>query len=69
MKWISIIDRLPEPETDVLVYCGGNIDILTYKYNRMGRTCFMYQDDCGYWRERHSPSVTYWMSLPEPPQN
>lgn len=68
MEWISVSDRLPEPETDVLVVYGGNIEILTYRYNRRGHLYFMYQDDSGYWREVFS-EPTYWMLLPEPPQN
>ena len=68
MEWISILDALPEPSIDVLVcYRDGNIDILTYAYNRLGRLCFMYLDEHGYWREKYSPCVLYWMPLPEPP--
>ena len=66
-EWISVEDRLPEAETDVIVFCGGSVDILTYRYNRRGNACFMYQDECGYWEERFAPSVTHWMPLPEPP--
>lgn len=66
-RWIPVAERLPEPETDVLTFCFGNIDILTYRYNRRGNLCFMFQDDCGYWKEIFA-EVSHWMYLPEPPK-
>jgi hypothetical protein len=67
-KWIPVTERLPEEWTNVLVYSGGNYDVLMYRPNRRETLCFMYQDECGYWKEKHSPSVTHWMPLPEPPK-
>jgi hypothetical protein len=66
-RWIPVTERLPEPETDVLTFCCGNIDILTYRYNRRGLACFMFRDDCGYWKETFG-KITHWMPLPEPPK-
>ena len=67
-EWISVKDRLPEEWTNVLVYSGGNYDVLMYRPNRRETLCFMYQDECGHWTEKHSPPVTHWMPLPEPPK-
>lgn len=66
-RWIPVTERLPEPETDVLIFCGGNIDILTYRYDRHGNVCFMFQNECGYWKEVFG-KVTHWMPLPEAPK-
>lgn len=66
-RWIPVAERLPEPETDVLTFCFGNIDILTYRYNRRGNLCFMFRDDCGYWKETFA-EVSHWMPLPEEPK-
>ncbi len=65
--WIPVTERLPEPETDVLTFCRGCIDILTYRYNRRGNVCFMFRDECGYWKETFV-EITHWMPLPEPPK-
>lgn len=67
-KWISVSERLPEAETDVLVFSGGYVSILTYRYDRSGNLKFMYMDDCGYWHERFAPTVTHWIPLPEAPK-
>ena len=66
-KWIPVTERLPEPETDVLTFSGGCIDIITYRYNRRGLVCFMFRDECGYWKETYG-KITHWMPLPEPPE-
>ena len=66
--WIPVTERLPEAETDVLVFSGGYVSILTYRYDRGGNLKFMYMDDCGYWHERFAPIVTHWMPLPEAPK-
>ena len=66
-RWIPVTERLPEPETAVIVFFHGYIDILTYRYNRWGNVCFMFQDECGYWKEAFC-EVTHWMPLPEPPK-
>ena len=62
-RWIPVTERLPEPETDVLTFSGGCIDIITYRYNRRGLACFMFRDDCGYWKETFV-KITHWMPLP-----
>ena len=67
-KWISVNDRLPKPETDVIAFVGDYIDILSYRYDRRGNLAFMYMDDSGWWHERIRPSVTHWQYLPQPPK-
>ena len=67
-EWISVKDRLPEPETDVIAFVGDYIDILSYKYDRRGNLAFMYMDDSGWWHKRIRPSVTHWCCLPQPPK-
>ena len=67
-EWISVKDRLPEPETDVIAFVGDYIDILSYKYDRRGNLAFMYMDDGGWWHERIRPSVTHWCEMPQPPK-
>lgn len=64
-KWIPVTERLPEPETDVLVFVDGCVEAIVYRYGRK-RNRFMKMDDCGYWWER--TGVTHWMPFPEPPK-
>ena len=67
-EWISVKDRLPEPETNVIAFAGDYIDILSYKYDRRGNLAFMYMDDSGWWHEKIRPSVTHWCEMPQPPK-
>ena len=67
MEWISVDHRLPEPETNVLVFYYGCIDVATYRYGKHGNCLFMMMDDSGYWWGKSG--ITYWMPLPEPPKN
>ena len=67
-EWISVKDRLPKAETDVLVFNGNDISILTYGHNKYGILCFLHRDDCGYWKEAYSPQITHWRYLPKPPK-
>lgn len=59
-EWISVENKLPEPESKVLFY-NGIIDTCIY---RKGKFCDF--DENGYLYEiRH---VTHWMPLPNPPE-
>ncbi len=64
MTWISVQDRLPEPDRPVLVASDGNkYAICTGYRDRNGVLRFAYQ-------AAHPPDldpVTHWMPLPDPP--
>lgn len=58
-KWISVKERLPEVEADILAYIGEGSFVV----------CWMTHD--GYWQcpayLMDKDDVTHWMPLPEPP--
>ena len=57
-KWISVKDRLPEDDVDVLILIYGKVIGVGYRIN-------------GKWKsiaKAKAPVVTHWMSLPEPPK-
>ena len=61
-EWISVKDRLPEENTEVLIYCKTN----------SGKEVFFVDKIC-YFRglpiwQVWSEKVTHWMPLPEPPK-
>lgn len=71
MKWISVKDRLPEPEIPVLVTYIGFVDgvaesdgIATINY---GEWCW-YEDKNSDNDEAVKVTITHWMPLPEPPK-
>lgn len=57
--WISVKDRLPEEDTDVLVANGVGIEIAAYTTNPVKQWYGMHGQDV---------YVKYWMPLPEPPK-
>lgn len=57
-KWISVKDRLPEDDDDVLILIYGKIIGVGYRIN-------------GKWKsiaKAKAPVVTHWMPLPEMPK-
>lgn len=69
MQWISVKDRLPESDHDVLVTVSGRVGNITLidsieigSFNR----------DEGWilemWPEWEDPTITNWMPLPKPPK-
>lgn len=57
-KWISVNDRLPEDDDDVLILIYGKVIGVGYRIN-------------GKWKslaKAKAPVVTHWMSLPEMPK-
>ena len=57
-EWISVKDRLPEDDDDVLILIYGKVIGVGYRIN-------------GKWKsiaKAKAPVVTHWMSLPEPPK-
>ncbi len=75
--WISVKDKLPEPEQDVLVIARGWSGRLLYigSYQRMeaetswltGVTSKASDWSLWGWSYLREPEVTHWMPLPEPP--
>lgn len=77
--WISVKDKLPEPEQDVLVIAHGWSGRLLYigNYQRMeaetswltGVTSKASEWSLWGWSYLREPEVTHWMPLPEPPMS
>lgn len=62
MKWISVDDRLPERDTDVLVF-GEHMNTqvgFLFSSNELWFLTLMDMDEI--------VDVTHWMPLPEPPE-
>lgn len=73
MEWISVEDRLPEDDTNVLVLFNGEIKIgfMTWEHPTYEETWESYK----YWDESYHDGqgwehweITHWMPLPEPPK-
>ena len=58
-KWISVEDRLPEEDAEILVWCGWQ---LTSIYDSEKYFYTIDEIDCIH-------HVTHWMPLPEPPMD
>lgn len=77
--WVSVKDKLPEPEQDVLVIAHGWSGRLLYigSYQRMeaetswltGVTSKASDWSLWGWSYLREPEVTHWMPLPEPPMS
>ena len=65
-EWISVEDRLPEPQKSLLVYVcmDGEWQIREGWYGEMTKLFFVL---AGY-PYRTDATVTHWMPLPEPPK-
>ena len=59
-EWISVKDRLPEEDKEVLAYNGAYVFIAAYTTNP---TKYWYTISRSAMR-----TVTYWMPIPEPPE-
>jgi hypothetical protein len=72
MTWISVADRLPEPDSgEVLVWLtGGRCAFDEWHMHREDPTGMstMHLMDMGYmWRDYDFEEITHWMPLPPPP--
>lgn len=64
-EWISVKDRLPEDEKQVLVYdrIHKTCTIGNYKKTEENDYWVAYQGESSIWY-----NITHWMPLPEPPK-
>ena len=65
-EWISVDDRLPNKNEEVLVYRGNHLGNLMNRYTYLGNN--QWEDDYGYWGETKNEGVTHWIPLPNPPK-
>ncbi len=70
MKWISIDERLPEIDENVILYDGTEVFCGTHHKNNMKESYFGNQccdGVCYGWYEKDP--ITHWMPLPEVPKD
>ena len=65
-EWISVKDKLPEINTDVLICRGYRKRDVISLYTYLGHD--EWEDEYGYWSRTDDEGITHWMSLPEPPR-
>lgn len=70
-RWISVEERLPENDANVLVYAIGNnenscIAMTSYTHNLHGFHIEGWRSPWQYFF--HEYKITHWMSLPESPK-
>ena len=58
MEWISVKDRLPDDEENVLAFVFGEAEVCCLK-NGVWRN---------EWMKFYDGDITHWMPLPEPPK-
>lgn len=64
MNWISVKDRLPDDDREVLAFDGEYVFIAHFEGD--GWVVYVQaEDDCLY---QQSVKVSHWIPLPEPPE-
>ena len=64
-EWISVEDRLPAKNQEVLVYRRYHSDLMNvYTYLDNDE----WEDNYGYWSRTNDEGITHWMLLPRPPK-
>lgn len=61
-EWISVKDRLPDNDTEVLAWVSGVGCFIEYISSASE------DDQDGWTQERFTKSFDFWMPLPEPPE-
>lgn len=64
MEWISVNDRLPDNDTDVLLLFPRNMAVGYYHYDEWSVAS---GDDMYTCVREHEERPTHWMPLPAPP--
>ena len=62
-EWISVKDRLPEPWEQVLIYSRHDFCESAFYIGVPGKWCSTWNHEM-----LDADSVTYWMSMPQPPK-
>lgn len=65
-EWISVEDRLPDENTDVLICQGNCFGQLMNVYTYLGDN--KWEDEYGYWHITEDTLMTHWQPLPKPPK-
>lgn len=68
MEWITIRDKLPPQDENVILYDGNEVFCGNHYLSKEGKICFGIQccdGNCYGWYEKKE--ITHWMPLPEPP--
>ena len=65
-EWISINNKLPEQNQEVLTCRGRCIGNLINVYTYMGDN--QWEDNYGYWNSAEGEGITHWMPLPKLPK-
>ena len=68
-EWISVKDRLPEPEIRVLVAYGSEAEIAWIDKIKSDQKWEVDYHSCGCCASFVSRLVTHWMPLPELPED
>ena len=63
-KWISVKDRLPEKEKEILIVSDNEVKIGIWSNDCFGEKFFT----TNFEQYLNADNVTHWMPLPEPPK-